>query len=96
VTAALPPPSSPVSPWDSDEILRAELFSGERLEQHALSLAAAQQVTRQRSARRSLHARLRDNESVLLAAYRAIGAAVDEGRPKTPAAEWLLDNNHLV
>ena len=23
---------SPVSPWDSDEILRAELFSSERLE----------------------------------------------------------------
>ena len=51
----------------------AELFSSERLEQHGLSLAAAQQVTRRRSARRSLHARLKDNESVLLAAYRAIG-----------------------
>jgi cyclic beta-1,2-glucan glucanotransferase len=85
-----------VSPWDNDEILRAELFSGERLEQHAASLAAAQQVTRRRSARRSLNPRLRDNESVLLAAYRAIGAAVAEGRAITPAAEWLLDNYHLV
>jgi cyclic beta-1,2-glucan synthetase len=90
------PPSSPASPWDNDEILRAELFSSERLEQHAISLAAAQQVTQRRSARRSLHARLRDNESVLLAAYRAIGAAVGEGRSITPAAEWLLDNYHLV
>src|ERR1700733_4638437 len=87
---------SPVSPWDSDEIVRAELFSSERLEQHAASLAAAQQVTRRRSVRRSLVARLKDNESALLAAYRSIGAAVGEGRSVTPAAEWLLDNYHLV
>ena len=87
---------SPVSPWGNDEILRAELFSSERLEQHAASLAAAQQVTRRRSTRRSLNARLKDNESVLLAAYRTIGAAAGEGRSITPAAEWLLDNYHLV
>ena len=73
-----------------------KLFSSERLEQHAASLAAAQSVTQRRSARRSLNARLKENESVLLAAYRAIGAAVGEGRPITPAAEWLLDNYHLV
>ena len=92
----MPIHGSPVSPWDSDEIIRAELFSSERLEQHAASLAAAQQVTQRRSARRSLVARLKDNESALLAAYRAIGAAVGEGRSITPAAEWLLDNYHLV
>src|SRR6195256_494007 len=92
----MPIHGSAVSPWDNDEILRAELFSSERLEQHAASLAAAQQVTQRRSARRSLGVRLKDNESVLLAAYRAIGAAVGEGRPITPAAEWLLDNYHLV
>ena len=88
--------ASAVSPWDNDEILRAELFSSERLEEHAASLAVAQQVTRRRSARRSLNARLKDNESVLLAAYRSIGTAVSEGRSITPAAEWLLDNYHLV
>ena len=87
---------SPLSPWNSDEILRAELFSMERLEQHAASLAAAQQVTERPPPRQSLHARLRDNESVLLAAYRAIAAAAGEGRPISPAAEWLLDNYHLV
>jgi cyclic beta-1,2-glucan synthetase len=85
-----------VSPWNSDEILRAELFSVERLEQHAQSLATAQQVTSRPTPRRSLGARLRDNESALLAAYRAIAAATGEGRAITPAAEWLLDNYHLV
>jgi cyclic beta-1,2-glucan synthetase len=88
--------SSPASPWDNDEILRAELFSIERLEEHAASLAAAQQVTSGRTARRTLGGRLRDNESVLLAAYRAIAAAAGEGRAISPAAEWLLDNYHLV
>ncbi len=85
-----------VSPWDNDEIVRAELFSSERLEQHAASLAAAQRVMQRRSTRSSLGVRLKDSESVLLAAYRAIAAAVGEGRPITPAAEWLLDNYHLV
>ncbi|MGO9039015.1 MAG: GH36-type glycosyl hydrolase domain-containing protein [Steroidobacteraceae bacterium] len=87
---------SPASPWDSDEIVRAELFSIERLEQHAASLAAAQRVTKRPITRRSLGARLRDNEAVLLAAYRDIAAATGEGRAISPAAEWLLDNYHIV
>ena len=85
-----------VSPWNSDAILREELFSTERLEQHAASLAAAQEVTQHPTPRRSLGARLKDNESVLLAAYRAIADATGEGRAISPAAEWLLDNYHLV
>jgi len=87
---------STASPWDNDEILRAELFSIERLEQHAASLAVAQQVTMRRTAHRTLGERLRDNEVVLLAAYRDIAAATGEGRAISPAAEWLLDNYHLV
>jgi cyclic beta-1,2-glucan glucanotransferase len=84
------------SPWDTEQIIRDELFSIERLEQHAESLAHAQKITKKLRTRRSLHARLRDNESVLLRAYRAIAAAVGEGRAITPAAEWLIDNYHLV
>jgi cyclic beta-1,2-glucan synthetase len=82
--------------WDGDDVLREEIFSIERLEQHAATLAAAQETTLRPVFRRSLRARLRDNEAVLLAAYRAIAKAVDEGRAITPAAEWLLDNYHLV
>jgi cyclic beta-1,2-glucan synthetase len=84
------------SPWASDEILREEIFSIERLEQHAASLATAEGATARPAFRRSLRGRLRNNKSVLLAAYRAIATAVDEGRSITPAAEWLLDNFHLV
>jgi len=85
-----------VSPWNSEDLIRAELFSVERLEQHAASLARAQRITLHPMARRSLAGRLRDNEKILLAAYRSIAAAVADNRSITPAAEWLLDNYHLV
>jgi len=87
---------SRVSPWDNEVLLREELFSIERLEQHAASLAVAQQTTPKPIRRPPLGARLSDNESVLLTAYRTIARAVGEGRTITPAAEWLLDNYHLV
>src|SRR5512134_1256539 len=88
--------TSQAVPWNSEESIREELFSAERLEAHAESLAAAQGVTAQPIGGRSLAARLQDNEAALLEAYRAIAAAVGEGRAVTPAAEWLLDNYHLV
>ncbi len=44
----------------------------------------------------SLHKRFNDNAAVLLAAYRASAAELENGRSVVPAAEWLLDNNHLV
>ena len=76
--------------------MREELFSEERLEQHAESLAVAQPVTERPPAVLSLHARLDDNAAVLLAAYRATATELESGRGVVPAAEWLLDNYHLV
>ena len=86
----------PASLWDDEDPIRSELFSIERLEQHAESLAANQPISTGPAAGKSLVDRLADNERVLLAAYRSIAKAADEGRPITPAAEWLLDNYHLV
>jgi cyclic beta-1,2-glucan synthetase len=80
----------------AEEPIRSELFSLERLEQHAESLAAAQRVTVRPGAGRNLASRLRDNGRVLLAAYRIIGTAIREERAITPAAEWLVDNFHIV
>ena len=84
------------APWNNDESIREELFGIERLEQHAESLAQAQAVTAKATTGRSLAARLKDNEAVLLEAYRAIAQSAVDGRAITPAAEWLLDNYHLV
>jgi cyclic beta-1,2-glucan synthetase len=81
---------------DTEEPIRAELFSVERLEQHAESLAAAQRVTARPVTNRRLAKRLRDNGQALLEAYRAIASAIREERAITPAAEWLVDNFHVV
>jgi cyclic beta-1,2-glucan synthetase len=81
---------------DLEEPIRSELFSIERLEQHAESLAAAQRITAGPGAGRPLTTRLRDNGRVLLAAYRAIAEAIREECAITPAAEWLVDNFHVV
>ncbi len=82
--------------FDSGELIRAELFGAERLEQHAESLAAAQRTTPSPAAVQPLTTRLRDNSRVLLDAYRAIGKGITEGSALTPAAEWLVDNYHVV
>jgi cyclic beta-1,2-glucan synthetase len=79
-----------------EEPIRAELFSGERLEQHAESLAAAQRVTTTPRKGRPLLPRVLENGRVLLESYRAIAQAIREERAITPAAEWLVDNYHLV
>ena len=88
--------SRKASPWDSKLPIREELFSVERLEAHAKSLAVAQSVASRPSRGLSLAARLADNSTVLLSAYGEIVKAIDDGRQITPAGEWLIDNFHLV
>jgi cyclic beta-1,2-glucan synthetase len=86
----------PEFPWDNREPIREELFSVERLEAHARSLAIAQPVAPHSSRGNALTGRLSDNAAALHDAYRRIVMATDEGRAITPAAEWLIDNYHLV
>ena len=78
-----------------EDPIRAELFSVERLEQHAESLAEAQRTT-QTGAAKLLAPRLCANTKVLIAAYQAIVNASRAQQPIAPAAEWLLDNFHVV
>ncbi|MCV9880321.1 GH36-type glycosyl hydrolase domain-containing protein [Brenneria izbisi] len=84
------------SPWNDIRPVRGDLFGMERLEQHGRTLAAAQPVTLSPPHVTSLHHRLNDNAKVLLAAYRASAHELEEGGNVVPAAEWLLDNYHLV
>ncbi|HVC21151.1 MAG TPA: glucoamylase family protein, partial [Vicinamibacterales bacterium] len=80
----------------TEELIRSELFSIERLEQHAESLAAAQWVTPRPGRGRNLARRLRDNGRVLFETYRGVEQAVRDERAITPADEWLLDNFHVA
>src|SRR5690606_31826038 len=84
------------SPWEDKTPVRHELFGIERLAQHARSLAEEQLVTSRPARVLPLQRRLNDNASVLLAAYRASAAELESGRGVEPAAEWLLDNYHVV
>ncbi len=88
--------ASPNSPWISGKPVREELFSVERLEEHARSLAVAQPVTPRPTRGHPLSGRLADNGGVLLHAYRMIAKSTEAGRAITPAAEWLVDNYYLV
>ncbi len=82
--------------WTEEQPIRSELFSVERLEQHAESLAANQPVSRLSSFGNPLSDRLRDNEITLRRVYRVLSQVVEQKRSITPAAEWLLDNYRLV
>ncbi len=79
-----------------DEPIRAELFSVERLEQHAHSLARRQELSGRPGTLRLISRRLDDNGEVLLSAYQELSKAIREEALLTPAAEWLVDNFHLV
>ncbi|HEX2391022.1 MAG TPA: hypothetical protein VHL33_08060, partial [Casimicrobiaceae bacterium] len=81
---------------DDEEPLWAELFSPERLEQHARSLAAAQSVGERPPRWRAFASRNADNASLLREAYAAISEAVGAKRLITPAADWLVNNFHVV
>ncbi len=85
-----------VSPVIPEPPIRAELFSVERLEQHAESLAVAQRVAPRLRRGRPLTPRLYDNTNVLTEAHRTIVRATAAQQAITPAAEWLLDNFHVV
>jgi len=77
--------------------LRDELLSIERLEERAKALAARLTVdpTPRRDAR-DLFPRFDDNARVLREAYLGMAEDVHRGEFVTAAAEWLLDNYHLV
>ncbi|OWT66430.1 GH36-type glycosyl hydrolase domain-containing protein [Candidimonas nitroreducens] len=76
--------------------VRAELFSQERLEQHAASLAKAQAIAHKPGLKRTLVRRMAENEKVLFECFDAIARATRERRSITPAAEWLLDNFRVI
>jgi len=82
-------------PTGADPI-RGELLSTERLEVFAEALAAEHSVHPGKRRGRPLLSRLRENGRVLLASYRSIASAIREDRTISPAAEWLVDNFHIV
>ena len=81
----------------AEKPLRDELLSIERLEERALALAASLTVDpNPRHRARDTFPRFEDNVRVLRAAYRTLADDVRTGQFVVPAADWLLDNFHLI
>jgi len=83
------------SGYADEQPVRAEIFSVERLEQYAQTLAAEHKTVTKKG-RAQLLPRLEDNGRKLVAAYRTLVEAIRNGRAISPAAEWLVDNFHIV
>src|SRR5215211_6290398 len=81
--------------YTDEKPFQAEFFSVERLEQYAQTLAAKHKTVT-RKGRAQLLPRLEDNGRKLEAVYKALVQAIREGRAISPAAEWLVDNYHIV
>ena len=82
---------------DTDEKpFQAEFYSVERLEQYAQTLATEHKTITRRAGRAQLLPRLDQNGRILEAAYKALVDALRNGRAISPAAEWLVDNYHIV
>ena len=81
----------------SQQPLHAELFSVSQLVQHAKTLASWHKVLPPgKSPPDGLLQRLTDNEVALREAHELVTAAVRSGTRITPAAEWFVDNYHLI
>jgi cyclic beta-1,2-glucan synthetase len=76
--------------------IRGELFSAERLEQHAENLGAAQVASQDTGEGRPLIPRVLENGRILLEYYRATANAIQQGGTITAAAEWLVANFYIV
>ena len=88
---------SRVSPGSDTSPLRGELLSVDHLEERARVLAAGYTLARNpRHRPRRFQPRLQENARVLRNAYHVLATDVHRGEPVAPAAEWLLDNFHLV
>jgi cyclic beta-1,2-glucan synthetase len=81
---------------DTDEKpFHAEFYSVERLEQYAQTLATEHKTVTRRG-RAQLLPRLAENGRILEGAYQTLVEALRNERAISPAAEWLVDNFHIV
>jgi cyclic beta-1,2-glucan synthetase len=76
--------------------IRAEIFGLLRFAQHGRSLAETHQAVRATFWAATFRPRLRSNIRVLREAQHYIGIQATTGYDISPAAEWLLDNFHLI
>ncbi len=80
----------------ADEPIRGELYSVERLEQFAAVLAEEHRKIHHPKRFQKLLPRLKDNGRILVRAYHSLVGQIGDDSAISPAAEWLIDNFHVV
>ncbi len=99
-----PPSPSPSSTWvlnAPSEMILGELYGSDRLARHSRHLARKQKIIAHRRGLRPrdrgpLLRRLDAAERVLAHTHGVLARAASDGKPVSPAAEWLLDNFYVV
>ena len=76
--------------------IRSEIFGLQRFAQHGRSLGETHRAGRAGLRSMPFFPRIRDNIHVLRLAHQYIGVHARTGYDISPAAEWLLDNFHLI
>src|SRR5450830_956521 len=76
--------------------IRSEIFGLQRFAQHGRSLGLTHRAARASKRAPTFFPRLRSNIQALREAHRYIGVQESSGYDISPAAEWLLDNFHLI
>ena len=76
--------------------IRSEIFGPQRFAQHGRSLGETHRAARARIGAATFFPRLKDNIRVLRQAHHYLGLQAATGYDISPAAEWLLDNFHLI
>ena len=89
-------PNGPRDVEEGTEPIRGELYSVERLEQLARELAEEHRDVSNPKRFRKLLPRLEENAEILVAAYKDLTDVIRRDRAISPAAEWLVDNFHIV
>ena len=76
--------------------IRSEIFGPQRFAQHGRSLGQTHRATQSSSRSANFFPRIKSNLSTLREAHHYIGVQASTGYDISPAAEWLLDNFHLI
>jgi cyclic beta-1,2-glucan synthetase len=79
-----------------DNPIKGEIYSVERLEEYASYLAQQLILSENPKISQPLLSRMRDNGTKILDSYRTLTKAIHSKETIPPAAEWLIDNFHIV
>lgn len=88
---------NPLRAFDRERPIRGEIYSIEKIEAEANRLGRGHRVAVGRRLRGGrLRQRLKENSERLIAIHASIAQGARRGETISPAAEWFLDNFHLV